>query len=116
MKLYQARIIWPIACVLLSIPTTVSSGSSLKYKTPPPTHHQSVIAAVTSSSVTVTNQTLSDKGKLLDKKSQTFAITRYTEINVNSQRATAADLKPGMKVKVTAAMDRSQAARIDANG
>jgi len=116
MKLNRRLIVWPVACVVWSGLITVSNASSLKFKSPPPTHHQSVIAAVTSSSVTVSNQTLSDKGKLLDKTSQTFVITRFTEINVNSQRGTVADLRAGMKVKVTAATNRSQAARIDANG
>jgi len=61
-------------------------------------------------------QTLSGTGKLQDQTSRTFAITQFTEINVNGQRATVADLKPGMKVSVTAGMDPSQAARISANG
>jgi hypothetical protein len=44
----------------------------------------------------------------------TFAHT--TEVNVNGQKATAAELKPGMTVKITLISDPSTASRIDAAG
>jgi hypothetical protein len=85
--------------------------------TPTPTHRQTVITAVTANSVTVETQTVADKGgKVLESSSRTYRVTQFTEITVNGQRATFADLKPKMKVSVTIGTDPTQAARIVANG
>jgi hypothetical protein len=104
--------------VLFAIPVLEAGRISSKHgPTPVPTHPETVISAVTASAVTVTVQTVSDKGgKVLDKTSRAYAVTKFTEINVNGQRASIADLKPGMKVTVTIGADSSQAARIVANG
>lgn len=105
---------------LLIIPAlqVVEAASSAKPRpTPTPTHHVTVISAVTASSITVETQVVADKGgKVLDKTSRTYGVTNFTEITVNGQRATLADLKPKMKVSVTIGTDPTKAARIVANG
>ena len=50
------------------------------------------------------------------KTAKTLMITQFTEINVNGQRATAADLKPGMTVTFAVSTDATKAARINATG
>lgn len=45
---------------------------------------------------------------------KTYTITQFTEVNVNGQRATPADLKPGMTVSVTLS-DPSRVSRINAS-
>ena len=87
--------------------TSVSAAGSKIYKpkasaTPQPT----VISSVSPSSLTVTD----------DKGSKTFAITQFTEITVNGQRATADALTAGMTVTVTMGTDPTKASRIVAAG
>jgi hypothetical protein len=65
-----------------------------------------VIASVTGNAITVSKQ----------KTARTFTVTQFTEITVNGQRASIADLKPGMTVNVTIGVDPSRAARINATG
>ena len=103
---------------LLLVPALALGASSKKAgPTPTPTHQVTVISAVTPNSVTVDTQTVADKGgKVLDKTSRTYVVTNFTEITVNGQRATLANLKPKMKVSVTIGTDPSKAARIVANG
>ena len=57
----------------------------------PPQHHETTIASATATSLTIKE----------DKTQRTFAISPFTEITVNGQKAGAADLKPGMFVSVT---------------
>ncbi|MFN2540965.1 MAG: hypothetical protein ABR514_02200 [Chthoniobacterales bacterium] len=100
---------------LTALPVGASSRKAAA--TPTPTHLITIISAVTGNSITAETQTVADKGgKVLDKTSRTYRITPFTEITVNGQRASAADLKPKMKVSVTIGTDPSQAARIVANG
>jgi hypothetical protein len=95
----------------------VSASSRKAAATPTPTHQVSIISAVTGNSITVETQTVADKGgKVLDKASRSYRISQFTEITVNGQRATIAELKPKMKVSVTIGTDPTQAARIVANG
>ena len=103
---------------MLALPVLHAGASSRKSAaTPTPTHQVTVISAVTGNSVTIELQTVADKGgKVLDKTSRTYRVTNFTEITVNGQRATLADLKPKMKVSVTIGTDPAQAARIVANG
>jgi hypothetical protein len=99
--------------------TALHAGASSRkaVPTPTPTHRQTVITAVSGNSVTVETQTVADKGgKVLDSSSRTYRVTQFTEITINGQRATLADLKPKMKVSVTIGTDPTQAARIVANG
>jgi hypothetical protein len=84
---------------------TASSAFGASKKKPSPTPSQApTIASVTANSITVTEATTT----------KTLTITQFTEINVNGQRATAADLKPGMKVSVILGTDPSKASRINA--
>ena len=94
-----------------------AAGMNGTHTTPTPAHQETIIGSVTPTSITVTTQTLAGNGKtVLASSSKTYAISKFTEITVNGQKATAADLKPKMKVSVTMGMDPSQAARIVANG
>jgi hydrogenase maturation factor len=104
--------------VFLSLLAGITTPLQLEARpTPTPSHQETVISNVSANAITVTTQIISGTGKVLDKTStRAFVITKFTEITVNGQRATVVDLKPGMKVSVTAGMDASQAARINANG
>ncbi len=62
-------------------------------------------------SVTATSMTISE-----GKTAKTLIITQFTEITVNGIKATAAELKPGMKVSVTLGLDPTKAGRINATG
>ncbi len=95
-------------CTLLAviIATPAFAGSKKKKATPVPGYHPPVISSVTGNAITVTE----------GKTTRTFIITQFTEINVNGQRATIADLKPGMTVNVTIGMDPTRASRVVATG
>ena len=80
-------------------------GASKKKTTPPPIHTPT-IASVTATSITITEA----------KTTKTLGINQFTEITVNGQKATAAELKPGMGVTVTLGTDPSKASRIVATG
>jgi hypothetical protein len=82
------------------------AGSKKKKATPTPKYQPPVISSVIGNTVTVTER----------KTTRAFIVTEFTEISVNGQRATAADLKPGMTVNVTIGVDPSQASRITATG
>jgi hypothetical protein len=56
-----------------------------------PAHHETVITSATATSLTIKE----------DKTEKSFVISPFTEITVDGQKATAADLKPGMFVSVT---------------
>jgi hypothetical protein len=84
-----------------------ASGQRRRNKaTPVPTYHGPVISSVTGNAITVSD----------GKTTKTLTVTQFTEINVNGQRATIADLKPGMTADVTLATDPARAARINAEG
>jgi hypothetical protein len=71
-----------------------------------PAYQPPVIASIAGNAITVSEQ----------KTARTFTVTQFTEITVNGQRASIAELKPGMTVNVTIGMDPSRAARINATG
>jgi len=96
-----------VSVLLAGITITPAFGKGRKKKvTPAPVYQAPVISNATGNAITVSDQ----------KTTRTFTITRFTEINVNGQRATIADLKPGMTVNVTIGMDPSYASRIVATG
>jgi hypothetical protein len=96
-----------IATALLGIVVTNPAfGSGKKKATPPPVSRSPVITSVSANTVTVTEE----------KTARTLTISQFTEITVNGQRATIADLKPGMIVSVTLGTDPSHASRINATG
>jgi hypothetical protein len=100
------RLFIVVSVLLAGIAITPAFGKGRKKATPVPAHHQPVISSVTGNAITVSDQ----------KTTRTFTITQFTEINVNGQRASIADLKPGMTVNVTIGMDPSYAGRIVATG
>jgi len=97
---------YAIAVVLVIGISGPALARGRKKPTPPPTPAPPTIAAVTPSSLTISKA----------GTARTFTISQFTEIYVNGQKATVADLKPGMRVTVTAGLDRTQAARIEASG
>jgi len=82
------------------------AGSKKKKATPAAAYHPPVISSVTGNAITVSEE----------KTTRTFIITQFTEINVNGQRATIADLRPGMTVSITIGVDPTRASRINATG
>jgi hypothetical protein len=101
------RLFIVVSILLAGITITPAFGKGRKKKvTPAPVYQAPVISNATGNAITVSDQ----------KTTRTFTITRFTEINVNGQRATIADLKPGMTVNVTIGMDPSYASRIVATG
>jgi|SRR5207249_1281223 hypothetical protein len=97
-----------VVCVFLAaIAIAPAFGKGRKKKaTPAPAYYQPVISSMTGNAITVSAQ----------NTTKTLTITQFTEITVNGQRASIADLKPGMTVSVTIGTDPSRAARINATG
>src|SRR5437899_2191264 len=93
-----------VSALVVVMGSSVFGGGKKKAK--PPEHHDILISSVAGNAVTVT------EGKV----TRAFKITQFTEINVNGQKATIADLKPGMTVSVTIGVDPSQASRVNASG
>jgi hypothetical protein len=101
------RLFLVVWILLAAIAVTPASGKGKKKtSTPVPAHHGPVISSVTGNAITV-----SDKNT-----TRTLTVTQFTEITLNGQRASIADLKPGMTVSVTIGTDASRAARINATG
>ena len=94
------------ASLLFAAISPTFAGGKKKKATPAPEYHPPVISSVTGNSITVTGE----------KTTRTFIVTQFTEINVNGQRGTIADLKPGMAVSVTIGVDPTRAGRIVATG
>ena len=102
--------------VVLAAPSIHAGGKSSYKVTPTPSHQEIVISRVMPEEVIIEERIVSYKGKIEEKRTKSFQITKFTEINVNGRRATVGELRPGMRVQVTAGTDRAQASRIDANG
>jgi hypothetical protein len=101
------RLFIVVSVLLAGITIIPAFGKGRKKKTTPvPAYHQPVISSVTGNAITVSEQ----------KTTRAFTVSQFTEINVNGQRATIGDLKPGMTVNVTIGMDPSYASRIVATG
>jgi hypothetical protein len=97
-------VVWILIAAIASGP---AFGKGKKKKaTPVPAYHQPVISSVTGNAITVSEP----------NTTRTFTVTQFTEISVNGQRASIADLKPGMAVSITIGTDPSRAARINATG
>jgi hypothetical protein len=95
-----------VSFLLVLITASPALAGGRKKKTTPPQYHPPVISSVTGNTITVSEE----------KTTRTFVITQFTEINVNGQRGTVADLKPGMTVSVTIAVDPTRASRVVATG
>ena len=103
----RTRLLFVVWILLAAIGIAPAFGKGRKKKpTPVPAYHQPAISSVTGNAITV-----SDKNT-----TRTLTITQFTEISVNGQRASIADLKPGMTVSITLGTDPSRAARINATG
>ncbi|SRR6266568_6296715 len=100
--------LFAVVSVLLALMVIAPAfGKGKKKKpTPVPVYHAPVISSVNGNAITVSDE----------KTTKTFTVTQFTEINVNGQRATIGDLKPGMTANVTIATDPSRASRINAEG
>jgi hypothetical protein len=95
-----------VSALLVIVTIAPAFGAGKKKKKETPAHHDTVISGVTGNAITVTDE----------KTTRAFTITQFTEINVNGQKATIADLKPGMTVSVTIGTDPSRASRVNASG
>ena len=95
-----------VVAILLGMLVSDAAFGASKKKESPPQIKAPTITSVTATSITVTDE----------KATKTLTINQFTEITVNGQRATAADLKPGMTVSVTLGTDASKASRIVATG
>jgi len=97
-----------VVSVLLELTVTAPAYGKEKKKkaTPAPAYQAPVISSISGNAITVSDE----------KTTRTFTITQFTEINVNGQKATIGDLKPGMTAKVTIATDPLRASRINAEG
>ena len=103
----RTRLLFVVWILVAAIAIAPAFGKGRKKKaTPVPAYHQPAISSVTGNAITV-----SDKNT-----TRTLTITQFTEISVNGQRASIADLKPGMTVSITLGTDPSRAARINATG
>src|SRR4030095_15441520 len=90
-----------ISVLLVALATPAFAGSKKK-KSTPAQYRAPVISSVTGNAITVSEE----------KTTRRFIITQFTEINVNGQRATIVDLKPGVTVSVTIGMDPTRASRV----
>jgi hypothetical protein len=93
-------------CTVIAMLTATPAFGGSKKKKATPAYHTPVISSVTGNAITVSEE----------KTTRTFIITQFTEINVNGQRATIVDLKPGMTASVTIGMDPTRASRVVATG
>ena len=93
-------------CTVIAMGTATPAFGGSKKKKATPAYHPPVISSVTGNTITVSEE----------KTTRTFIITQFTEINVNGQRATIVDLKPGMTASVTIGMDPARASRVVATG
>jgi hypothetical protein len=94
-----------LVCALLAFTAVVPAFAKAKKKaSPAPTPHPTLISSVSGNSITVTD----------DKNAKTITVTAFTEVMLNGQKATFADLKPGMRVELVLSSP-TQASRITAN-
>ena len=92
-----------IVCGLLAFDSAFAG--SKKKPTPAPDRNP-VITSVTANSVTISE----------GKTTKTLGINSFTEIMVNGQKGTVAELKPGMIANVTLGTDATKASRVVATG
>ena len=103
----KQRLLVVVSILVVALASAPVFAGGKKKKTSPASKYQPpVISSVTGNTITVTQE----------KMTRAFMITRFSEITVNGQRATIADLKPGMTVSVTIGVDPSQASRVVATG
>ncbi len=101
----KSLVILPLVFLVGFLAIGPAFGASKK-KTAPPVIKAPTIVSVTATSITVTEE----------KATKTLTINQFTEITVNGQKGTAADLKPGMTVNISLGTDPKVASRIVATG
>jgi len=105
MKKYSALLF--VASLVLTILTanTATAADKKKKSKKPVEPTGSFIASVSGSAVAITTGTAT----------KTLLISQFTEVKVNGQKATALDLKPGMRVtEMALGADPTVASRINA--
>lgn len=102
----KKRLLVFVSVLVVLTTTSAIAGGKNKKGTPAPKYQPPIISSVTGNKITVTQE----------KVTRAFTITRFSEITVNGQKATIADLKPGMTVAVTIGVDPSEASRVVATG
>jgi hypothetical protein len=85
----KTKVLPVVFCGLL-VAVAPCFARSTKKATPAP-HHEPTITAVAGNTITVSD----------DKSAKTITASSVTEITVNGQKASFADLKPGMTVSLT---------------
>lgn len=106
MKKSSIALLLTLLALALALPAGLYAATPTpapKPKKTPRTH--TVIQTVDASSITVQS----------GDQTTTYKITKLTEITYKGNTATVADLKPGMRVDVTAGMDPTVADRIAAD-
>ena len=102
----KSKLVVILFILLAALVTTPSFAGRKKKASPAPKYQTPVISSVTGNTITVTQE----------KLTRAYTITRFSEVMVNGQKATIADLKPGMVVSVTIGVDPTQASRVVATG
>ena len=100
----RSKIVMTVVCALLACSLAEPGFARAKKKSPPPLPEQPTITAVGNNSITITD----------NKTAKTLTVTQFTEITVNGQKGTLAELKPGMVVSVVLGSSPTQASRITA--
>ena len=102
----KSRLLQLLVCALLacSLATPVFAKPRKTTKATPAPMHEPLISAVSGNTITVTD----------DKSARNITVSPFTEVIVNGQKATTADLKPGMTVSLVLTSP-TQASRIVAN-
>ncbi len=107
MKAPVRTLVMILVTATLAIATSGVAVAKGAPKTKPkstPAEHHTTIGAVSATSITIKEAT----------QSKTFTITKFTEVTLNAQPSKVENLKPGMRVSITASGDPSVAARIAA--
>jgi hypothetical protein len=100
------RLLVVVSVLLVASMSAPAYAGRKKKASPAPKYQQPVISSVAGNKITVTQ----------DKVTRAFTVTPFSEVTVNGQKATVADLKPGMTVSVTIGVDPTQASRVVATG
>ncbi len=104
MKKSIIALLFALVALALTVPANAGTPTPTpKPKTPKRTH--TVIQTVDANSITIQ----------MGDKTTSYKITPQTEITFKGNTATVGDLKPGMRVDVTAGMDPTVADRIAAD-